>query len=83
MQPAEASSDDHQQSRPSLRLEGRRRSEGEMEFEEYVAARGRALERYAFVLTGNAQRSQDLVQTGAATSLCAVLRHSASRRARI
>jgi RNA polymerase sigma-70 factor (sigma-E family) len=34
-----------------------------MEFEEYVAARGRALERYAFVLTGDAQRSQDLVQT--------------------
>src|SRR3982751_1837393 len=34
-----------------------------MEFEEYVAARGPALERYAFVLTGDAQRSQDLVQT--------------------
>jgi RNA polymerase sigma-70 factor (sigma-E family) len=34
-----------------------------MEFEEYVAARGRALERYAFVLTGDRQRSQDLVQT--------------------
>src|SRR3954466_6759767 len=34
-----------------------------MEFEEYVAARGAALERYAFVLTGDAQRSQDLVQT--------------------
>ncbi len=34
-----------------------------MEFEEYVVARGRALERYAFVLTGDAQRSQDLVQT--------------------
>lgn len=34
-----------------------------MEFEEYVAARGRALERYAFVLTGDAQQSQDLVQT--------------------
>src|SRR3954447_19443978 len=33
-----------------------------MEFEEYVAARGAALERYAFVLTGDAQRSQDLVQ---------------------
>ena len=33
-----------------------------MEFEEYVAARGRALERYAFVLTGDRQRSQDLVQ---------------------
>jgi RNA polymerase sigma-70 factor (sigma-E family) len=37
--------------------------EGGMEFEEYVAARGRALERYAFVLTGDVQRSQDLVQT--------------------
>jgi RNA polymerase sigma-70 factor (sigma-E family) len=34
-----------------------------MEFEEYVAARGRALERYAYVLTGDRQRSQDLVQT--------------------
>jgi RNA polymerase sigma-70 factor (sigma-E family) len=33
-----------------------------MEFDEYVAARGPALERYAFVLTGDAQRSQDLVQ---------------------
>ena len=33
-----------------------------MEFEEYVATRGRALERYAFVLTGDAQRAQDLVQ---------------------
>jgi RNA polymerase sigma-70 factor (sigma-E family) len=33
-----------------------------MEFEEYVAARGAALERYAYVLTGDAQRSQDLVQ---------------------
>src|SRR5919199_712915 len=34
-----------------------------MEFDEYVAARGPALERYAFVLTGDVQRSQDLVQT--------------------
>ena len=34
-----------------------------MEFEEYVAARGPALERYAYVLTGDVQRSQDLVQT--------------------
>ena len=34
-----------------------------MEFEEYVATRGRALERYAYVLTGDRQRSQDLVQT--------------------
>jgi RNA polymerase sigma-70 factor (sigma-E family) len=34
-----------------------------MEFEEYVAVRGRALERYAFALTGDAQRSQDIVQT--------------------
>jgi RNA polymerase sigma-70 factor (sigma-E family) len=42
-----------------------------MEFEEYVAARGRALERYAFVLTGDAQQSQDLVQT----ALLNVYRH--------
>jgi RNA polymerase sigma-70 factor (sigma-E family) len=34
-----------------------------MRFEEYVAARGPALERYAYVLTGDVQRSQDLVQT--------------------
>ncbi len=34
-----------------------------MEFEEYVAARGRALERYAFVLSGDPQLAQDLVQT--------------------
>jgi RNA polymerase sigma-70 factor (sigma-E family) len=33
-----------------------------MDFDEYVAARGPALERYAFVLTGDVQRSQDLVQ---------------------
>ncbi|MCW2735768.1 SigE family RNA polymerase sigma factor [Nocardioides sp.] len=34
-----------------------------MKFEDYVAARGRALERYAYVLTGDAQASEDLVQT--------------------
>jgi RNA polymerase sigma-70 factor (sigma-E family) len=34
-----------------------------VEFDEYVAARGAALERYAFVLTGDAQRAQDLTQT--------------------
>lgn len=34
-----------------------------MDFEEYVAARGEALERYAFVLTGDAHRAQDLTQT--------------------
>lgn len=33
-----------------------------MEFDAYVAARGAALERYAYVLTGDAQRAQDLVQ---------------------
>jgi RNA polymerase sigma-70 factor (sigma-E family) len=33
-----------------------------MEFEEYVAARGRALEQYAFVLTGDRQRAQDMTQ---------------------
>lgn len=32
-------------------------------FEEYVAARGRALWRSAFLLTGDAQRAEDLVQT--------------------
>lgn len=34
-----------------------------MDFTEYVAARGEALERYAFVLTGDAQRAEDLTQT--------------------
>lgn len=34
-----------------------------MDFSEYVAARGEALERYAFVLTGDAQRAEDLTQT--------------------
>jgi RNA polymerase sigma-70 factor (sigma-E family) len=37
-----------------------------MEFEEYVAARGRALEQYAFVLTGDRHRAQDLTQTALA-----------------
>ncbi len=34
-----------------------------MEFSEYVAARGRSLERFAYVLTGDAHLAQDLVQT--------------------
>ena len=34
-----------------------------MEFSEYVAARGVALERFAYVLTGDAHLAQDLVQT--------------------
>jgi RNA polymerase sigma-70 factor (sigma-E family) len=34
-----------------------------MEFGEYVAARGAALERFAYVLTGDPQLAQDLVQT--------------------
>ena len=34
-----------------------------MEFSEYVAARGLALERFAYVLTGDAHLAQDLVQT--------------------
>ena len=33
------------------------------DFEAYVAARGPAWERYAFVLTGDAHRAQDLLQT--------------------
>ena len=40
-----------------------------MEFEEYVAARGRALERYAYLLTGDLHRSQDLVQTALVEAL--------------
>ena len=35
----------------------------DVEFEEYVAARGRALERYAYVLAGDAHLAQDLTQT--------------------
>ncbi|NHC13065.1 SigE family RNA polymerase sigma factor [Motilibacter deserti] len=34
-----------------------------MDFDEYVAARGQALERFAYVLTGDAHRAQDLTQT--------------------
>jgi RNA polymerase sigma-70 factor (sigma-E family) len=34
-----------------------------VEFEEYVATRGRALERYAYVLAGDAHLAQDLTQT--------------------
>lgn len=34
-----------------------------MDFAEYVAARGPALERFAYVLTGDRHRAQDLVQT--------------------
>jgi len=34
-----------------------------LDFDEYVAANGRALERYAYVLTGQAVGAQDLVQT--------------------
>lgn len=37
-----------------------------MEFEEYVATRGPALLRLAFVLTGDAHLAQDLVQSGLA-----------------
>ena len=34
-----------------------------MDFSDYVTANGRALEQYAFVLSGDRQRAQDLVQT--------------------
>jgi RNA polymerase sigma-70 factor (sigma-E family) len=34
-----------------------------VEFSEYVAARGQVLERFAYVLTGDADLAQDLVQT--------------------
>jgi RNA polymerase sigma-70 factor (sigma-E family) len=34
-----------------------------VEFEEYVVSRGRALERYAYVLSGDAHLAQDLTQT--------------------
>jgi RNA polymerase sigma-70 factor (sigma-E family) len=34
-----------------------------VEFSEYVAARGAALERFAYVLSGDAHLAQDLVQT--------------------
>jgi len=36
---------------------------GPVDFERYVAERGRALERYAYVLTGDAHLAQDLTQT--------------------
>lgn len=34
-----------------------------MDFSDYVTSNGRALERYAFVLSGDRQRAKDLVQT--------------------
>jgi RNA polymerase sigma-70 factor (sigma-E family) len=34
-----------------------------VDFEQYVASRGRALERYAYVLSGDAHLAQDLTQT--------------------
>ena len=37
-----------------------------MDFEAYVATRGRALERYAYVLAGDAHLAQDLTQTALA-----------------
>jgi len=41
----------------------RGRERAEVDFEQYVEQRGRALERYAYVLTGDAPRAQDLTQT--------------------
>lgn len=41
-------------------------SEGPVDFEEYVAARGQALVRFAFVLTGDAHRAEDLTQAALA-----------------
>ena len=43
----------------------------ELDFDGYVAANGRALESYAYVLTGQATSAQDLVQT----TLMKALRH--------
>src|SRR3954469_25116060 len=48
---------------PCASADGGEETRRHMEFDEYVAARGPALERYAFVLTGDAQRSQNVVQT--------------------
>jgi RNA polymerase sigma-70 factor (sigma-E family) len=42
-----------------------------VDFSDYVTSNGRALERYAFVLSGDRQRAQDLVQT----ALLKVCRH--------
>ncbi len=42
---------------------GRDRSPVASTFDDYVAGHGRALERYAFVLTGRPAEAQDLVQT--------------------
>ena len=40
-----------------------------MEFDEYVAARSQALLRFAYVLTGDADRAEDLTQTALADAL--------------
>lgn len=50
-----------------------------MEFEEYVEARGPALLRLAYVLTGDAELTQDLVQSGLANAYSRWGRVSASR----
>ena len=60
-----------QQIGPELRLKGTRPArppEGgcDVEFEGYVAARGQALLRFAYVLTGDAQLAEDLTQTALA-----------------
>lgn len=46
-----------------MKMEQEQTGRGVVDFEEYVASRGRALERYAFVLCGDAHLSQDLTQT--------------------
>ena len=43
--------------------DGSRRTSNARRFEEYVAERGRSLLRLAHVLTGDAQRAEDLTQT--------------------
>lgn len=59
-----------QQREPQLRVGGVRKSR-DAAFERYVQQRGAAWERYAFVLTGDAFRAEDLVQQ----ALMKVYRH--------
>jgi RNA polymerase sigma-70 factor (sigma-E family) len=47
----------------ALNIRGAHVVHRDVEFSEYVAARGMSLERFAYVLTGDAHLAQDLVQT--------------------
>jgi hypothetical protein len=51
-------------------------------FEEFVNSRGPALLRFAYVLTGDAHRAEDLVQGGVGSRICTLADNRPLRRAR-